>query len=221
MNFTQINSVNNHDKIKGILLFRLIVIGIVALISLFPLYSFTTQQLGLNENLGAIVSLAIGWIALPILLLKLWQLKPNLETLPVDKDDPTMQEHISIAKSKLDLFLEGLAAGQCEAYIKFPYDFDGVIEHIWGLAHAESDGYIVTSLASGPVSEVGEELMERIKVKIGDIEDWMLTDSKGFSRGGYTILAMAKIYEKEYGKLPKRYAEDLERFTDFSWPPKT
>ncbi|MCW9017051.1 MAG: DUF2314 domain-containing protein, partial [Kangiellaceae bacterium] len=160
-------------------MFRLIVIGIVSLASLFPLYSFTTQQLGLNDDLGAVVSLAIGWIILPIVLLKLWKLKPDLEALPVDIDDPTMQEHIAIAKSKLDFFLEGLAAGKLEAYIKFPYEFDGVIEHIWGVAHAENDGYVVTSLASEPVGEMDEELLERIKIKIGDIEDWMLTDSKG------------------------------------------
>lgn len=200
-------------------MFRLIVIGIVSLASLFPLYSFTTQQLGLNDDFGAIVSLAIGWIILPIVLLKLWPIKPNLEALPIDIDDPTMQEHIGIARSKLDFFLEGLAAGKLEAYIKFPHQFEGVVEHVWGVAHVKEDDFIVASLVSEPVGAMGEELLQRIKIKVADVEDWMLTDSKGISRGGYTILAMAKIYEKTYGKLPKRYAQDLEKFIDFSWPP--
>lgn len=197
---------------------RIIVIVLLSFCSLFPLLAFTTQQFGLSDDVGAVISVVLGWVILPAALLKFWKVKPGLEVLAVDIDDPVMQEHISLSKSKLDDFFKGLSAGKLEAYIKFPYEFEGEVEHVWGLAHSKQEKLIVASLASDPVGEADEDIMGRIKISIESIEDWMLVDSMGITRGGYSMLAMAKIYERDYGKLPKPYAKDLERFTDFSWP---
>ena len=60
-------------------------------------------------------------------------------------------------------------------------------------------------------------MYERFEIPLKDIEDWMLVDSRGKTQGGYTILAHAKIYQRDYGKVPKKYLKDLERFTDFTW----
>jgi len=198
-------------------MFRLIFIVLVSFCSLFPLLAITTQQFGLSDNAGAVVSVIIGWLILPTIILNLWREKPGLEVLPVDIDDPIMKQYITISKSKIDKFYIALFEGVSEAYIKFPYEFEGEVEHVWGLAHTERDDLVIISLASEPVGEMDEDVMCRIKVPKNDIEDWMLVDGKGNTQGGYTILAMAKIYERDHGKLPKRYVRDLERFTDFSW----
>ncbi len=197
---------------------RLIIIAVISLVSLFPLLMFSTEVCGLNDSAGGIVSIVLGWVVLPALLLKFWQGRPEPSVIPIDIDDPIMQEQINRAKSELPRFIEGLNSGNLEAFIKFPYEFDGEVEHVWGVAHSYSNGQFIVSLASDPIGEVRDELHSRLKIAESKIEDWTLTDAKGYTQGGYTMLAMARLYEKGYGKLPKMYSKDLERFVDFKWP---
>lgn len=197
---------------------RLLVIALLALVSLFPLLLFTTNVCGLNNDAGAVVSVILGWIVLPIILLHYWQGKPDPAVMAVDVDDPIMQAHIARATAQLPRFIDGLQRGEWAAYIKFPYAFDGEIEHVWGEAHAYQDGEFVTSLASAPVGALPENLPPRLRIPVAEIEDWTLTDAHGRSQGGYTLLATALLYEQRYGKLPQRYADELRHFVDFSWP---
>lgn len=196
---------------------RIIIISLVSMCSLFPFMMITTQYFGLNDDYGGVASIILGWIVLPLVLLKSWKVKPDLYVLPIDVDDPIMLEHIAMAKSKLERFFAGLNEGKAEAYIKFPYEFDDEIEHVWGLAHSEADDKVIVSLASDPIGAPGEEVMERVQVPKEKIEDWMLIDAKGKSQGGYTMWATAKIYKRDYGKLPKKYIREFDRFVDFSW----
>ncbi len=197
---------------------RLFIIAIISLASLFPLLMFSTEVCGLSDDSGGIVSIVLGWVVLPALLLKFWQGLPDPSAIPVDIDDPIMQEQIQRARSELPRFIEGLHNGNLEAFIKFPYEFEGEVEHVWGVAHSYGGGQFIVSLASEPVGEASNELHSRVKVAENELEDWTLTDAKGNTQGGYTMLAMARLYAKNYGKLPKMYCNDLERFVDFKWP---
>lgn len=197
---------------------RLLVIALLALVSLIPLLMVSTNVCGLNNDAGAVVSVILGWILLPVILLHVWKGKPNPAVMAVDVDDPIMQAHIARATAQLPRFIDGLQRAESAAYIKFPYVFDGEIEHVWGVAHAYQDGAFVTSLASAPVGALPETLPPRLRIPAAEIEDWTLTNAHGQTQGGYTMLATALIYEQRYGKLPKHYADELRHFVDFTWP---
>jgi uncharacterized protein YegJ (DUF2314 family) len=182
-----------------------------------PFLALFHRYLGLEDDMAGYLSFFFAWILLPVILLRIWKGKPDIEVLPVDVDDPIMTEMIEKSKAEIGRFLKGLEEGKLEALIKFPLTVDDRTEHVWGIAHAKSENVIITSLASQPVGEIPEEAYERISVPLAEIEDWMLQDASGKSYGGYTMLAMAKIYEREYGKLPKKYIKDLEPFADLEW----
>lgn len=197
---------------------RLLVIAAVSVVALFPLLNITTEVFGLSDNTGGIVSAILAFVVVPYLLLAAWPAQPNPEVIPVDMDDPIMREQMHRARSEIARFISGLKEARQEAFIKFPYRFGDETEHVWGVAHAYDDGYFTVSLASQPVGEVGEAAMARLRIAEQDLEDWTLTDARGRISGGYTMLAMARIYERDFGRLPKSYARDLRDFVDFNWP---
>lgn len=197
---------------------KLVVVAIISMVSLFPLLMFTTEVCGLNENVGVIVSVLLGWVVLPSIMHSFLKGRPDPSVIPVDMADPIIQELIDRSRAELNRFVEALDEGKKEAYIKFPYDFGGETEHVWGLAHSLKDGNVIVSLESNPVGEVPEDVYERLSIDLESVEDWMLVDRLGKTYGGYSILGLAKIYTRDYGKLPKWYVRDLDRFVDFTWP---
>lgn len=193
---------------------RLLVIALVSLLMLVPFLAFTHRFLGWDDDVAGIVSMVLAFVLTPMLLLRLWREKPGFEALPVDPHDPVMLEQVARARRELPRFLEGLGENRLEAYIKFPLVVNGGTEHVWGVAHAHVDGTFVTSLASTPVAGLEPELLNRLSIPIGDVEDWMLQDAAGKTFGGYTHLALARIYQREYGRMPRRMRKDLEAFVD-------
>jgi len=200
---------------------KLLVITFISFGSVVPFLVIFHRFLQLEDDVAGYISFFLGWIVLPIFLLRVWKLPPNLEALPVDINDPIMREQIDTAKREFGRFIKGLSEGKLESFIKFPYEFEEQIEHVWGVAHSIKGTSIVASLASEPASDTPDELMGRIEVPFEDIEDWMLQDSKGNIQGGYTLLGMARIYERDYGKLPKKYAKDLKPFVDLDLSKRT
>lgn len=162
--------------------------------------------------------MALGWVVTPMMLLHFWKVKPSPDVIPVDINDPIIQDLVERSRSELNRFVNGLEEARQEAYVKFPYVFSGETEHVWGLAHSIKEGHVVVSLESNPVGEVTEEVYERLRIDMDTVEDQILVDSSGKTYGGYSILGLAKVYTRDYGKLPKSYARDLARFVDFSWP---
>lgn len=196
---------------------RILTITIISFASVVPFLAIFHRFLGIDDDTAGYISFALAWVITPIVLLSIWKAKPRLEVLLVDIDDPIMQEHIALSRKYLPRFIKGLEAGKQEAFIKFPHLFGDETEHVWGVAHSYKDNEIIVSIASDPVGEISEEDVGRLPVPLNKIEDWILTNEKGESQGGYTMLAMAKIYERDFGKLPKRYIKDLSQFIDFKW----
>jgi len=197
---------------------RILVVAVISLASFFPLYVFMTNGCGLDDNWGAIVAMITAVICVPSVLLSVWKGKPSPDAIPIDIDDPLIQKLIEKSRSEIDRLTQGLDEEKKEAYVKFPYKFGDEIEHVWGTVHYIKEDYVLVSLDSLPVGEVPEIATGRLKVKLAEIEDWMLVDNDGKTYGGYSILGLAKIYTREHGKLPKEYERDLERFVDFEWP---
>jgi len=197
---------------------RILSIVLISFASLVPFLVIFNRWLDVGNDLAGWISMGLGWVVTPIILLHFWKVKPSPEVIPIDIDDPVIQELIDRSRSELNRFIEGLEEGKKEAYVKFPYDFNGDTEHVWGLAHSEKDGSVIVSLESNPVGEAPEEVYERLSINLDSIEDWMLVDRSGKTYGGYSILGLAKVYTRDYGKLSKAYTRDLGRFVDFSWP---
>jgi len=196
---------------------RLLAITLLSFIAILPFLVLFNRILDVGNNLAGYLSFFFAWIVTPIVLLNCWREKPDIMVIPVKENDPIMSSYVRKSRENIERFVKGLSAGKSEAYVKFPYKFEHTTEHIWGLAHQIRNECVVVSLESTPIDDIPEEMFERLEIALEDIEDWMLVDSKGKTQGGYTILAHAKIYQRDYGKVPKKYIRDLERFTDFSW----
>lgn len=202
-------------------MFRILIVIIVSFSSVVGYLIIFHRWMGLNDDWAGYISLPLAWVVTPIILLTLWKEKPDPYVIPIDPKDPIIIEQISRSQSEINRFLVALNEDKMEAYIKFSFTFGEEVEHVWGLAHKLKDGKIITSLESDPIGEIPKEAYERIHVALEEVEDWMLVDGEGTTHGGYSNLALAKIYTREYGKLPKQYTSNLKRFADFSWPENT
>lgn len=195
---------------------RLLVIAVLSLLSMVPALSITHGLLGLGSDASGVIALIVAAFVTPSLLLYFWRGKPGFEAIPVDPSDLIMREQVERSRREISRLLDGLDKGVMEAFVKFPMSVDENIEHVWGVAHSHSSNAVVVSLASNPVGGMTEDMLSRRSVPMEDIEDWMLQDAAGRTYGGYTMLALVRIYQREYGKLPRRMRREFAHFVDFS-----
>ncbi len=127
-----------------------------------------------------------------------------------------MLECIERSRREFARFKAGLAEGRKNAFVKYPVTTKQGTEHVWGVAHALDGDRAIVSLANTPVGELTDaELRDlRSSVPLSDIEDWLLVRKDGKCEGGYTHLALAKIYRRLHGTFPKKYLRELEPFVD-------
>jgi len=199
-------------------MFRILLITLVSFCSVVPFLVLFHRVLDVGNDLAGYISFFLAWVVTPFFLLSIWKDKVDPAVIPINQEDPIIIDQIKNSQSELHRFTEGLSEGKFEAYIKFSYKFGEEIEHVWGSAHTECENTIICSLESSPVGDLPKELHARFSVPIEDLEDWMLVDANGETYGGYSMLAHATIYERDYGKLPKYYVRHLENFHDFTWP---
>ena len=194
---------------------RYTTIAIASIVLFFPTYWLLHPILG--ADVGAGVAAASMYIGFPALMLHLWKQLPPIYALPVDPDDPEMIACIRRSRSHIRRFKKGLADGAKQALVKYPIRTknDGT-EHVWGVAHSIDGQEVVVSLVNEPVDPIRDGEMEepRSKVPLREIEDWMLIDKEGRCEGGYTHLALLKIYRRRHGRIPKTYLRDMEFFVD-------
>ncbi|MGQ4583907.1 DUF2314 domain-containing protein [Lysobacter sp. F60174L2] len=195
---------------------RLLAIAVLSLLSMVPALSVTHGLLGLDDDVSGVIALVAAFLVTPSLLLYLWRAKPGFDALPVDPSDVVMREQVERARREIGRLLDGLDKGVMEAFVKFPLPVEDTIEHVWGMAHSHDNGAVIVSLASTPVAGLSEDMLGRRPVPAADIEDWMLRDASGKTYGGYTNLALARIYRREYGKLPRGIRKEFALFVDFS-----
>ena len=139
--------------------------------------------------------------------------------IPIETDDPLMKEAFDRAKREWHRFERGLAEGKREAFIKYPMKTGfGDNEHVWAIAHAIDNGHVVSTLASQPVGDDVELKNERQRIRIEDVEDWMLMEDSGRMEGGFTQIAMAKIYKRDKGYVPYAIRKTLPDMADLNDP---
>lgn len=139
--------------------------------------------------------------------------------LPIETDEPLMTAAMEQAQRELHRFKAGLAEGRRQALVKYAMKTGfGENEHVWAMAHAFDGGDVVTSLMSEPVGGDGDATSERSKTAEADIEDWLLVDDSGRMEGGFTQIAMAKIYKRDKGYVPYSIRKGLPNFADLDDP---
>ena len=138
--------------------------------------------------------------------------------LPIETGDPLMEAAFDRARREFARFESGLSEGRREALIKYAMKTGyGDNEHVWALAHSIDRGEVVTSLVTETVGEspLGNE---RHRVPKAEVEDWVLIDDSGRTEGGFTQIAMAKIYMRDKGYVPWAVRKSLADFTDLDDP---
>lgn len=139
--------------------------------------------------------------------------------MPIETDDPLMKEAFDRAKREWRRFERGLAEGRREALIKYPLKTGyGDNEHVWAVAHSIDQGHVVATLASQPVGDDIQLRNERQRIRIEDVEDWILMEDSGRMEGGFTQIAMAKIYKRDKGYVPYAIRKSLPDLADLNDP---
>lgn len=135
--------------------------------------------------------------------------------LPIETGDPIMAAAMDRARREFRRFASGLAEGKREALVKYAMKTGyGENEHVWAIAHAIDGDEVVTSLASEPVGTDADVGPERKRIRVAEIEDWLLLDADGRMEGGFTQIAMAKIYKRDKGYVPYAIRKGLPEFVD-------
>jgi len=157
-----------------------------------------------------------GFIACAILAALGWSLlfPDHYAPIPVDLDDPVMRASIEQARAELIRLRRGIDEGRKQPFIKFPLkSAEGETEHIWAVVHLLTDETAQVSLANEPVHEHAE-MDPRFSVPLADLEDWALVDRNGITEGGYTHLALARMYKRDQGFIPRAMRKQLAAFRD-------
>ena len=93
----------------------------------------------------------------------------------------------------------------------------GDIENFWGdLVELRGDEAAV-SLRTPPVGETDVH-DTRMTVPVSDIVDWQVMFPDGTLRGGFTQQATFRIIERDRGRLPRKFAEQLARYRALEAP---
>ena len=138
--------------------------------------------------------------------------------IPIESNEPLMSAAIEQARREFKRFERGLAEGKREAMVKYAMKTGyGDQEHVWAIAHAIDSGAVITSLATEPVGDIDVKI-ERTRIPVSEIEDWVLVDTDDRVEGGFTQIAMARIFQRDKGYVPYAIRKGLKNFADLNHP---
>jgi len=134
---------------------------------------------------------------------------PPLQVAP---DDPIMAQATDQARRDVHKFVDGLKRGEQESLVKYPIrTMESGVEHVWAAAHALNGQMVIVTMMSEPVGVYVPDAA-RQRIHLSEIEDWMLIGVDGRTEGGYTQIAMAKIYKRDLGYVPYAVRQSLSGF---------
>jgi uncharacterized protein YegJ (DUF2314 family) len=187
---------------------------IAQLVTAFAI-SVVAWLLGLHW-IGIVLLVLIGFVIVHAVYERLF---PDpfdyIGTMAVRNDDPLMLAAEEKARTTLDRFLAELYSEHAQdSMVKFSYtNADGEIEKIWGDLLSYRDGKADVYVRTLPLAPK-PDFESRMTVDISDIVDWSVEMRDGTLRGGFSNLALFKIYEREEGRMHPRFIPHVERFKD-------
>lgn len=200
---------------------RLISISLICLGFTAGIFFLSEYFLNLSQNQSLAAGVAIGCILLPSILLKVWRYKPKFSSFKPDPEDPLLIEHVSLSRREINKFVKGAETGKLEAFVKISQEIRGEEKQIWVKVISVENDEIFTTIKVAPKLKIGKAKEVALQIPLNEIEDWTLINHKGEIYGGYSNLAIAKIYERDYGRLPDENIEELNNYLDFEWSQHT
>lgn len=142
----------------------------------------------------------------------------HLGAAAIAHDDPLMVAALGEARRTWSTFLRLYREHPQTTIVKFRLRTTaGEIENVWGDL-LELDGeHATVSLRTPPVSRT-DVRDPRMTVPVADIVDWQVMFPDGTLRGGYTQQATFRIIERDRGRLPRKFAEQLARYRTLEAP---
>jgi len=136
----------------------------------------------------------------------------HLGAVGIAHDDPLMVSALDEARRTWSAFLRLYGDHPQTTIVKFRLRTTaGDVENVWGDL-LELDGERATvSLRTPPVGKT-DVRDPRMTVPLTDIVDWQVMLPDGSLRGGFTQQATFRIIERDRGRLPPKFAEQLARY---------
>jgi hypothetical protein len=142
----------------------------------------------------------------------------HLGAVSIAADDPLMVAAVEQARQTWGTFRRLYGEHPETSIVKFRLRTkSGDIENVWGdLIELRADEASV-SLRTPPVG-AADVRDPRMTISVADIIDWQVMFSDGTLRGGFTQQATFRIIERDRGRLPRKYAEQLARYRTLEAP---
>lgn len=144
----------------------------------------------------------------------------NLSDERTGREMPELVEARGRAQASLSTFEQYLLNPRQQAFVLVPWETDSEIVSTWAVVHAREGERFVVSDAFDPFDPLTPR-SDRRTVRPDQIEDWLVPVSEAEVRGGFSILATAKIALARGHRLPRREQERLKAFSDRDREPPT
>lgn len=159
-----------------------------------------------------LVALVAAALVLEMVLSRGRRVPGHLGAVPIAHDDPLMLAAVDQAKRTWSTFLHLYAEHPDTTIVKFRLRTkSGDIENVWGDLLELGDERATVSLRTPPVGETDVH-EPRMTIPVADIVDWQIMFPDGTLRGGFTQQATFRIIERDRGRLPRKFAEQLARY---------
>jgi len=163
-------------------------------------------------------ALAVCAIAIHLALERGRRASGHLGAVGVANDDPLMLAALDEARRTWTAFLRLYREHPDTTLVKFRLrTLPGDIENVWGDLLALDGERATVSLRTPPVGKTDVH-DPRMTVPVSDIVDWQVMLADGTLRGGFTQQATFRIIERDRGRLPRKFAEQLERYRALEAP---
>ena len=142
----------------------------------------------------------------------------HLGAVSIAHDDPLMLAAVEQARQTWGTFRRLYDEHPETSIVKFRLRTkSGDIENVWGdLVELRGDEASV-SLRTPPVGAT-DVRDPRMTIAVADIIDWQVMFPDDTLRGGFTQQATFRIIERDRGRLPRKYAEQLARYRTLEAP---
>jgi uncharacterized protein YegJ (DUF2314 family) len=138
-----------------------------------------------------------------------------LGSMPVASDDPLMARARQQVKETWPQFLKLYPEHKEDSCVRFEFTSDtDQVEHLWGDALEISSDHVTVFVRTPPATQKEPLESQRMTIPIEKVTDWQIEFRDGTLRGGFSIRAMFKIFERSEGYLPREFKEQLDRFRD-------
>lgn len=140
---------------------------------------------------------------------------PGIEKQEVDFRSPEVVEAVRKAQDTLPYFVEQACRHIDGAYVKFSSTttYRGTVERLWGYVHHYEDGVFNVSVVNDPFAKQ-KEFQGRTDVREGFVEDWLVMESDGRIKGGYTYIGSFQYLERQGVRLNRTMRKQKSLFVD-------